>query len=112
VSDAPPARSNRAKGSRIAMSIQSEPAPMSEMERELAQVIIEALRLPIGPGEFAVDAPLFGGELGLDSIDVLEIALALSRRYGIEIRSDDADNARIFASLRSLAAYVAEHRAR
>jgi acyl carrier protein len=84
---------------------------MTELERELATLIIEALRLPIAPAEFAVDAPLFGGELGLDSIDVLEIALALSRRYGIEIRSDDADNPRIFASLRSLAAWVAAHRA-
>jgi acyl carrier protein len=87
-------------------------APMSELEQELATLIIEALRLPITPQQFGVDAPLFGGELGLDSIDVLEIALALSRRYGIEIHSDDADNPRIFASLRSLAAHVASHRAR
>ena len=93
------------------MSIQSETAPMTDLERELATAIIEALRLPVKVEEFAVEAPLFGGELGLDSIDVLEIALVLSRRYGIEIRSDDADNARIFASLRSLAAYVAAHRA-
>ena len=55
-------------------------------------------------------APLFGGELGLDSIDVLEIALALSRRYGVEIRADDAANPQIFATLRTLAAHVAEHR--
>ncbi|MEP7061339.1 MAG: phosphopantetheine-binding protein [Betaproteobacteria bacterium] len=86
-------------------------ASMSELEQELATVIIEALRLPISTQEFVVDAPLFGGELGLDSIDVLEIALALSRKYGIEIRSDDAENPRIFASLRSLAGYVAAHRA-
>lgn len=86
-------------------------AALSELERELATLIIEALRLPVGVNEFDADAPLFGGELGLDSIDVLEIALALSRRYGIEIRSDDAENPRIFASLRSLADYVAAHRA-
>jgi len=93
------------------MPMQAGVEPMSELERELATLIIEALRLPIGADEFAVDAPLFGGELGLDSIDVLEIALALARRYGIEIRSDDAENPRIFASLRSLAGYVAAHRA-
>lgn len=85
---------------------------MTDLERELAVMIIEALRLPIGVDEFVVDAPLFGGELGLDSIDVLEIALALSKQYGIEIRSDDAENPRIFASLRSLASYVADHRLR
>ena len=96
----------------IEMSTQPGIAAMTEVERELATVIVEALRLPIGADEFVVDAPLFGGELGLDSIDVLEIALALSRQYGIEIRSDDAENPRIFASLRSLAGYVAAHRAR
>lgn len=85
---------------------------MTDVERELATLISEALRLPLKPEEFDVDAPLFGGELGLDSIDVLEIALALSRRYGIEIRSDDADNPRIFASLRSLADFVVAHRSR
>ena len=93
------------------MTVQSGTG-MNALEQEIAALIIEALRLPIGVDEFVVDAPLFGGELGLDSIDVLEIALALSRRYGVEIRSDDAENPRIFASLRSLAAYVAERRVR
>ena len=97
---------------RIEKSTQRGTAAMTEVERELASVIVEALRLPVSADEFVVDAPLFGGELGLDSIDVLEIALALSRQYGIEIRSDDAENPRIFASLRSLAGYVAAHRAR
>jgi acyl carrier protein len=94
------------------MAIDPGSARMTDLERELATMIIEALRLPIGVDEFTVDAPLFGGELGLDSIDVLEIALALSKQYGIEIRSDDAANPRIFASLRALASYVADHRLR
>lgn len=94
------------------MTIQPNVAPMTGLERELATIIVESLRLEIGADAFKVDAPLFGGELGLDSIDVLEIALALSKHYGIEIRSDDVDNPRIFSSLRSLAGYVAEHRLR
>jgi acyl carrier protein len=85
-------------------------APAEALEREVATLIVEALRLPVDPAEFPMTAPLFGGELGLDSIDVLEIALALQRRYGVEIRADDAANAQIFATLRSLAAHVAKAR--
>ena len=48
--------------------------------------------------------------LGLDSIDVLELAMAIHKRYGIKTRADDAQNREIFASIRNLAAYVAEHR--
>lgn len=94
------------------MDLEQAKVPMTDLERELAAMIIAALRLPMHIDEFVVEAPLFGGELGLDSIDVLEIALALSKQYGIEIRSDDAENPRIFASLRSLAGYVADHRQR
>ena len=85
-------------------------ASASALEREIATLIVDALRLPMRADDFPATAPLFGGELGLDSIDVLEIALALSRRYGVEIRADDAANAEIFATLRSLAAHVASHR--
>ena len=55
-------------------------------------------------------AVLFGEGLGLDSIDLLEIALVVSQRYGVALRSDDPDNDRIFASLRALAAHIAEKR--
>jgi len=92
------------------MTAPVEIAHASAFEREIAALIIEALRLPVSVDEFPATAPLFGGELGLDSIDVLEIALALSRRYGVEIRADDAANPQIFATLRTLAAHVAEHR--
>jgi acyl carrier protein len=57
------------------------------------------------------EAPLFGTELGLDSIDALEIALAVSKRYGFQLRSDNADNRKIFASLRALSEHVQQHRA-
>ncbi len=88
-------------------------AQQAALENELATIIVDALNLEdvkadeIDPGE-----PLFGGSLGLDSIDALELALAISRHYGFELRSDDENNQQIFASLRNLAAHVAAHRTR
>jgi acyl carrier protein len=79
-------------------------------ESELAALIVQALNLEIGPDEIDPDAPLFGEGLGLDSIDMLEIALAVSKKYGFKLRSDDADNERIFASLRALTAHIEKHR--
>jgi acyl carrier protein len=76
-------------------------------ERELAELIVSSLNLEgVAPADIAPEAPLFGGELGLDSIDALEIALAVSKRYALQLRSDQADNRRIFASLRSLSDYI------
>lgn len=79
-------------------------------ESELAVLIVQALNLEISPDEIDPDAPLFGDGLGLDSIDMLEIALAVSKKYGFKLRSDDADNERIFASLRALTAHIEKHR--
>lgn len=77
-------------------------------EREVAQIIIDALNLEgIQADEIDPVAPLFREGLGLDSIDALEIALAISRRYGFQLRSDSADNMRIFSSLRALSAHIA-----
>jgi len=80
------------------------------IESELAALIVQALNLEIRPGEIDPDAPLFGDGLGLDSIDMLEIALAVSRKYGFKLRSDDVENERIFASLRALTAHIEKHR--
>lgn len=86
-------------------------ADLSALELEVAHVIVDALNLEdvraesIGPED-----PLFRDGLGLDSIDALEIALAISMKYGFQIRSDDNDNTRIFASLRSLSHHVEENR--
>ena len=80
------------------------------MEAEVAKLIVEALNLDVAPGEIEPEAPLFGEGLGLDSIDALEIALAISKRYGFQLRSDDERNHRIFASLRSLAAHIEKNR--
>lgn len=77
---------------------------------ELANLIVDALNLETSPVEIDADAPLFGQGLGLDSIDILEIAMMVSKRYGFALRSDDENNTQIFSSLRHLAQHIAEHR--
>jgi acyl carrier protein len=80
----------------------SDSATQAEREQELARLIVKTLNLDIPGSEIDPEAPLFGDGLGLDSIDVLEIALAVSQNYGVQLRSDDQNNAAIFQSLRSL----------
>lgn len=80
------------------------------LEREVAQLIVEAVGLDLGAAEIDPSQPLFGAGLGLDSIDLLEIALAISSKYGFQLRSDDPDNQRIFASLRALSAHIERQR--
>jgi acyl carrier protein len=79
-------------------------------ESELSGLMVEALNLEITPDDIAPDAPLYGEGLGLDSIDMLEISLAIGKRYGVELRADDDDSRMVFTSLRSLARHVDEHR--
>lgn len=87
-------------------------AEQTAAQHELATLIVESLNLEaVTPAQIEPDAPLFGGELGLDSIDALEIALAVSKRYGFQLRSDNPDNHKIFTNLRSLSAHVEQHRA-
>jgi acyl carrier protein len=76
---------------------------------ELASLVITAVNLSVTPGDIDPDSPLYGGELSLDSIDILEIALAVSKKYKVQLKAGDQDNTRTFASLRALARYVAEH---
>ena len=92
------------------MSEAIPPQTVDALLPEVAALIVEALNLEMAPEEIDPDAPLFGEGLGLDSIDVLEIALVISKRYGFQLRSDNADNVRIFASLRALTAYIASQR--
>lgn len=77
---------------------------------ELAELVVTALNLEITAAEIDPDAPLYGDGLGLDSIDILEVALVVSKKYGFQLRSDNDDNIKIFASLRSLAAHIAANR--
>lgn len=82
----------------------------SSLEAEVAQLIVDALHLELAPCEIQPEAPLFGEGLGLDSIDALELALSISRTYGLELKSDDERNHRIFSSLRNLARHIDEFR--
>jgi acyl carrier protein len=80
-------------------------------EVELAQLIVSTLNLEIAPAEIEPTAPLYDDGLGLDSIDILEIALAVSKAFGVKLRADDKNNVTIFSSLRSLNDYIQQHRA-
>ena len=73
-------------------------------------MIVSALNLEVSPDEIEPEKALYGEGLGLDSIDILEVALVISKHYGIQMKADSEDNFRIFSSLRSLTAYIAEHR--
>ena len=83
----------------------------SLQEAALASLVVKTLNLEITPPEIDPEAPLYGEGLGLDSIDMLEIALAVSKEYGVKLRSDDKDNRQIFSSLRSLTSYIQQHQA-
>ena len=82
----------------------------TELQREIAALMVEALNLDVAPDSIDPQAPLYGDGLGLDSIDILEVALVVSQRYGFQLRSDDEDNVRIFTSLASLTEHVGAHR--
>lgn len=79
--------------------------------RELATLITQAINLDVDPAAIDPDAPLYGEGLGLDSIDILEVALVVAKRYDLQLKADSEENHTIFASLRSLARYVAAHSA-
>jgi len=78
--------------------------------RELAELVVASLNLEVVPADIEPDAPLYGDGLGLDSIDILELALVVSKRYGLQLRADHDDNTRIFSSLRTLAGHIAAQR--
>lgn len=84
----------------------SQDFAVTSEELELARVVVSALNLDVLPEEIDPQAPLYGKGLGLDSIDMLEIVLVISRKYGFQLRSDDENNMLIFSSLRSLSRYV------
>ena len=87
-------------------------SPQTAAEAELARLLVESLNLEgLDPAEIDPEARLFGDGLGLDSIDALELALAISKQYGFQLRSDSDENRRIFASLRALSAHVQSQRA-
>jgi acyl carrier protein len=84
--------------------------PQSEHELELAELIVESLNLEdISAADIQPEEQLFGDSLGLDSIDALELALAVTQKYAVQLRADDANIKEVFGSLRSLSAYIAEN---
>jgi acyl carrier protein len=87
-------------------------AEQTAAQHELATLIVGCLNLEtVAANQIDPDAPLFGGDLGLDSIDALEIALAVSKRYGFQLRSDNPDNRQIFTSLATLSSHIEQQRA-
>ena len=87
-------------------------AVQTPAQRELAELIVAALNLEgVDPAGIDPDDGLFGSGLGLDSIDALELALEISKRYGVQLKADDEDNKRIFASLRSLSEFIESRKA-
>jgi acyl carrier protein len=88
----------------------ADSSTQSAQEQALTKLIAVTLNLSIAPGDIDPEAPLFGQGLGLDSIDILEVALAISQTYGFKLRSDDEENEKIFSSLRNLSLHVQTHR--
>jgi acyl carrier protein len=80
------------------------------LQREIAALFVQALNLEVLPLDIDPEAPLYGEGLGLDSIDILEVALLVSKQYGIQLRADSQENQQIFRSLKALAEYIAAHR--
>jgi len=93
-------------------SLIQQPAPLGDegIQRELATLFVNALNLEVAPQDIDPDAPLYGEGLGLDSIDILEVALLVSKRYGVQLRADAQENQQIFRSLKHLADYIAVQR--
>ena len=92
------------------MSEATQPEINSALQNEVAELIVSALNLDVIPEEIQADTPLYGEGLGLDSIDILEVALVVSKRFGFQLRADNADNVKIFSSLGSLTQHIAANK--
>jgi acyl carrier protein len=77
---------------------------------EISDLVIATLNLEVTTDEINLDDPLYGDGLGLDSIDILEIALVVSKNYGLQLRADNKNNNTIFSSMRSFADYIQANR--
>ena len=108
-----PAQAGRIKSTAITrpMGIGATMTVNQELLQDVASLLVEALNLELAPEAIDPQAPLYGDGLGLDSIDMLEVSLVVSKRYGVQLRSDDENNEQIFASLASLTEHIAAHRA-
>jgi acyl carrier protein len=96
---------------RVPATVSTMNPPQSSLEHDVASMIVTTLNLEtVRPEQIDPAEPLFGAGLGLDSIDALELALEISKRYGFQLRSDDEDNRRIFASLANLSVHIEKNR--
>ena len=95
-----------------AAGVAPDAGAMSAQELELARLIVTTLNLEVAAPDIDPEARLYGEGLGLDSIDVLELALAISKTYGLNLRSDDENNLTIFSSLRKLNEHIQQHRSK
>ena len=86
------------------------PAADAVLLHEVAELLVSSLNLEVAAADIQPDDALYGDGLGLDSIDILEIALVVSKRYGLQLRAGDEDNTATFKSLRSLSEHIARHR--
>ena len=93
----------------MAQQIEKPADASSVTEGEIARLIVDTLHLEISPADVDPAAPLFGEGLGLDSIDMLEIALSISKKYGFDLRSEDRA---AFGSVQALTAHIGQHRTR
>jgi acyl carrier protein len=85
---------------------------LSPEERQMAQLIIESLNLQdTSPDDIDPEAPLFGTGLSLDSIDALELAVAIAGNYGVHLKAEDEETQRVFSSLRALTKHVEANKA-
>ncbi len=86
-----------------------ESSPDTKLEAEIKQLIVSSLKLEdTSPEEIDAQMALVGSGLALDSIDILELAMAIQREYGVRTSAEDAQNHKIFANVRNLAAYISE----
>ncbi len=85
--------------------------PLTPEEVDLSRLIIKSLNLPMDPLQVDPDAPLYGGPLGLDSIDLLELSMVITKKYGVMLSSEGANKTEIFSCLRTLCNYVQNHQA-
>jgi acyl carrier protein len=92
------------------LGIDMEQSGAASLERDLAKLIVQTLKLKTDPDAIEPDAALFGEGLGLDSIDALELSLAISQTYGYQLKSSDPQIKTIFSSLRALAAAIEKNR--
>jgi acyl carrier protein len=97
---------------KLANGVKLQSGGLTAEELDLARLIVSTLNLETRAEDIDPSAPLYGEGLGLDSIDILEVALAVSKAYGVKLRADDDGNRKIFGSLRSLHRHLLNSRPR